>query len=94
MAIVSTRIVIKCKNRKEYKQVGVHIGSCKKHFDGCKDHQSFDYIANPLLLTYSGSFHDQVFEGWNAEHPILTANVAHVIDDGSNALGKIRGGPA
>lgn len=69
------------QRRKEHKRVGIRIGSCKQHFDACKDQQSFDYVADKKKLTYSGKFHDQVFEEWNAEHPILTANVSHVLDE-------------
>ncbi|MGJ8685839.1 MAG: hypothetical protein ACSHWQ_00060 [Spongiibacteraceae bacterium] len=71
MAIVQTSVVIKCKDRREFKLVGAHVKSCQDHFDGCDHGQSFHYIANPLLLTYSGTFHDQIFEEWEKNSPVL-----------------------
>lgn len=69
MATVLTRITIQCKNRREYKLVGVHLRGCQTHLNTCGREHSFEFDANPLLLRYSGSFHEQVFDEWDKQFP-------------------------
>lgn len=71
MATVITTFTIKCENRKEFKRVGLHLNSCKKHLDGCGKEHSFNYLSNPLLLTYTGAFHEQEFKNWDDQFPLL-----------------------
>lgn len=71
MATVATSVVIQCKDRNEYRRVGVHLKSCKATLDAMGEEHSFVYVARPIRMQYAGIFEEIDFEQWDDQFPVL-----------------------